>query len=161
MLGAVIGCALTVVLCVYVHLTTLRLLNDRVLPRFQRHSRTAVGMMVLVALVAHLLEIWIFAITILVVGSLSDTQFAEELQLDGFDAFYYSAVSYTSMGAEPLDIDVEHGRQRLQVEPTAPIGRVFGSFEQVEQAAVEQAHLTFGDDHREPAFANLGDLARR
>ena len=102
MLAAVIGCILTVVLCVYVHLTTLRLLNDRVLPRFQRHSRTAVGMMVLVALVAHLLEIWIFALTILVVGSLSDTQFAEELQLDGFDAFYYSAVSYTSMGAEPL-----------------------------------------------------------
>ena len=102
MLAAVIGCILTVVLCVYVHLTTLRLLNDRVLPRFQRHSRTAVGMMVIVALVGHLLEIGIFAITILVVGSLSDTQFAEELQLDGFDAFYYSAVSYTSMGAEPL-----------------------------------------------------------
>lgn len=102
MLAAVISCSLTVVLCVYVHLTTLRLLNDRVLPRFQRHSRTAVGMMVLVALVAHLLEIWIFAVAILVVGSLSDTQFAEELQLDGFDAFYYSAVSYTSMGAEPL-----------------------------------------------------------
>ena len=102
MFSAVLACALTVVLCVYVHLTTLRLLNDRVLPRFRRHSRTAVGMMVLVALVAHLLEIWIFSVTILVVGSLSDTQFAEELQLDGFDAFYYSAVSYTSLGAEPL-----------------------------------------------------------
>ncbi len=46
------------------------------------------------------------------------------------------------VGAEPLDIDVEHGRQGLQVEPTAPIGRVFGSFEQVDQAAIEQAHLT-------------------
>jgi hypothetical protein len=99
---AVLACFLTVILCVYVHLTTLRLLNDRVMPRFQRHSRTAVGLMVLVALVAHLLEIWIFSVAILVVGSLSDTQFAEELQLDGFDAFYYSAVSYTSMGAEPL-----------------------------------------------------------
>jgi hypothetical protein len=58
--------------------------------------------MVLVALVGHLLEIWVFSVAILVVGSLSDTQFAEELQLGGFDAFYYSAVSYTSMGAEPL-----------------------------------------------------------
>lgn len=102
MFPAVLACFLTVILCVYVHLTTLRLLNDRVMPRFQRHSRTAVGLMVLVALVAHLLEIWIFSVAILVVGSLSDTQFAEELQLDGFDAFYYSAVSYTSMGAEPL-----------------------------------------------------------
>lgn len=102
MLPAVLACVLTVIVCVYVHLTTLRLLNDRVMPRFQRHSRTAVGLMVLVALVAHLLEIWIFSVAILVVGSLSDTQFAEELQLDGFDAFYYSAVSYTSMGAEPL-----------------------------------------------------------
>lgn len=102
MFPAVLACVVTVILCVYVHLTTLRLLNDRVMPRFQRHSRTAVGMMVLVALVAHLLEIWIFSVAILVVGSLSDTQFAEELQLDGFDAFYYSAVSYTSMGAEPL-----------------------------------------------------------
>ena len=102
MFPAVLACVLTVIVCVYVHLTTLRLLNDRVMPRFQRHSRTAVGLMVLVALVAHLLEIWIFSVAILVVGSLSDTQFAEELQLDGFDAFYYSAVSYTSMGAEPL-----------------------------------------------------------
>lgn len=102
MFPSVVACALTVVLCVYVHLTMLRLLNDRVLPRFQRHSRTAAGIMVLIALVGHLLEIWIFAVAILIVGSLSDTQFAEELQLDGFDAFYYSAVSYTSMGAEPL-----------------------------------------------------------
>lgn len=102
MFYAVLACVLTVILCVYVHLTTLRVLNDHVLPRFQRQSRTAVGAMVLVALVGHLLEIWIFAIAILVVGSLSDRQFAEELELDGFDAFYYSAVSYTSMGAEPL-----------------------------------------------------------
>ena len=102
MVPAVLACAVTVILCVYVHLTTLRTLNDRVLPRFQRHSRTAVGTMVLVALVGHLLEIWLFSVAILVVGSLSDRQFAEELQLDGFDAFYYSAVSYTSLGAEPL-----------------------------------------------------------
>lgn len=102
MITSVVACALTVVLCVYVHLTMLRLLNDRVLPRFQRHSRTAAGIMVLIALVGHLFEIWIFSVAILIVGSLSDTQFAEELQLDGFDAFYYSAVSYTSMGAEPL-----------------------------------------------------------
>jgi hypothetical protein len=93
---------ITVILCVYVHLSTLRALNDHVLPRFHRHSRTAVGTMVLVALVGHLLEIWLFSIAILIVGSLSDRQFAEELQLDGFDAFYYSAVSYTSLGAEPL-----------------------------------------------------------
>lgn len=102
MLPTVLACVATVILCVSVHLTTLRTLNDRVLPRFQRHSRTAVGIMVLVALVGHLLEIWLFSIAILVVGSLSDRQFAEELQLDGFDAFYYSAVSYTSLGAEPL-----------------------------------------------------------
>ena len=102
MFPGVLACVLTVTLCVYVHLTMLRVLNDRVLPRFQRHSRTAAGIMVLIALVGHLLEIWIFSVAILIVGSLSDTQFAEELQLDGFDAFYYSAVSYTSMGAEPL-----------------------------------------------------------
>jgi hypothetical protein len=102
MFPAIVACVVTVILCVYVHLTTLRTLNDHVLPRFHRHSRTAVGTMVLVALVGHLLEIWLFSIAILVVGSLSDRQFAEELQLDGFDAFYYSAVSYTSMGAEPL-----------------------------------------------------------
>ena len=53
-------------------------------------------------LLGHLVEIWLFSIAILIVGSLSDRQFAEELQLDGFDAFYYSAVSYTSLGAEPL-----------------------------------------------------------
>jgi hypothetical protein len=102
MFPAIVACVITVILCVYVHLSTLRALNDHVLPRFHRHSRTAVGTMVLVALVGHVLEIWLFSIAILIVGSLSDRQFAEELQLDGFDAFYYSAVSYTSMGAEPL-----------------------------------------------------------
>lgn len=102
MFPAIVACVITVILCVYVHLSTLRALNDHVLPRFHRHSRTAVGTMVLVALVGHVLEIWLFSIAILIVGSLSDRQFAEELQLDGFDAFYYSAVSYTSLGAEPL-----------------------------------------------------------
>lgn len=102
MFPTVLVCSAAVILCVTVHLTTLRLLNDRVLPRFQRHSRTAVGIMVLVALVGHLIEIWLFSVAILVLGSLSDRQFAEELQLDGLDAFYYSAVSYTSLGAEPL-----------------------------------------------------------
>lgn len=102
MLPTVVVCAVTIILCVSIHLTVLRLLNDRVLPRFQRHSRVAVGIMVLIAVVAHLLEIWVFSVAILVLGSWTNRAFAEELQLDGFDAFYYSAVSYTSLGAEPL-----------------------------------------------------------
>ena len=102
MLPTIIACVLAVIACVTLHLTVLRLLNDRVLPRFQRHSRMAVGIMVVVALVAHLLEIWLFSVAILILGSWGNRQFAEELQLDGFDAFYYSAVSYTSLGAEPL-----------------------------------------------------------
>jgi len=102
MLPTVIVCAVAIVACVTLHLTVLRLLNDRVLPRFQRHSRVAVGIMVLIAVVAHLAEIWVFSVAILVLGSWGNRAFAEELQLDGFDAFYYSAVSYTSLGAEPL-----------------------------------------------------------
>lgn len=102
MFPTVAVCAVAIVACVTLHLTVLRLLNDHVLPRFQRHSRVAVGIMVLIAVVAHLLEIWVFAVAILVLGSWGNREFAEELQLDGFDAFYYSAVSYTSLGAEPL-----------------------------------------------------------
>jgi hypothetical protein len=102
MLPTVVVCTVTIVVCVTLHLTALRLLNDRVLPRFQRHSRVAVGIMVLIAVFAHLLEIWVFSVAILVLGSWTNRAFAEELQLDGFDAFYYSAVSYTSLGAEPL-----------------------------------------------------------
>jgi hypothetical protein len=102
MLPTIVTCVVSVIACVSLHLTILRLLNDRVLPRFQRRSRTAVGIMVLIALVAHLVEIWLFSVAILVLGSLGNREFAEELQLDGFDAFYYSAVSYTSLGAEPL-----------------------------------------------------------
>ena len=102
MVPTIVVCTVTIILCVSLHLTLLRLMNDHVLPRFQRHSRTAVGILVLIAVVGHLLEIWVFSVAILVLGSWSDHQFAEELQLDGFDAFYYSAVSYTSLGAEPL-----------------------------------------------------------
>lgn len=102
MFPTVAVCAVTIILCVTIHLTVLRLMNDRVLPRFQRHSRVAVGIMVLIAVFAHLVEIWVFSIAILVLGSWTNRAFAEELQLDGFDAFYYSAVSYTSLGAEPL-----------------------------------------------------------
>jgi hypothetical protein len=102
MLPTVVVCLVAVILCVTVHLTVLRWLNDVVLPRFERHSRIAVGIMVLIAVVGHLFEIWLFSVAILVLGSWGDNQFAEELQLDGFDAFYYSAVSYTSLGAEPL-----------------------------------------------------------
>jgi len=102
MFPTVVVCAVAIVACVMLHLTVLRLLNDRVLPRFQRHSRVAVGIMVLIAVVAHLLEIWVFSVAILVLGSWTNRAFAEELQLDGVDAFYYSAVSYTSLGAEPL-----------------------------------------------------------
>lgn len=102
MFPTVVVCSVAVILCVSVHLTTLGMLNDKVLPRFSRRSRSAVGIMVLIALVGHLLEIWLFSVAILVLGSWQNNQFAEELQLDGFDAFYYSAVSYTSLGAEPL-----------------------------------------------------------
>jgi hypothetical protein len=102
MLPTIIACVVSVIACVMVHLTVLRLLNDRVLPRFQRHSRIAVGIMMLVAVVAHVAEIWLFSVAILILGSWGNRAFAEELQLDGFDAFYYSAVSYTSLGAEPL-----------------------------------------------------------
>src|SRR5512139_1086582 len=102
MFPTVLTCVVTVILCVSVHLTTLRLLNDHVLPRFQKHSRTAVGIMVLIALVGHLIEICLFSVAILVLGSLSHRQFAEGLQLHVFDAFYYAAVSDISMGAEPL-----------------------------------------------------------
>lgn len=102
MLPTAIVCLLSIVLCVSLHLTILRFLNDRLLHRFQRRSRIAVGIMVLVAVGAHLAEIWIFSVAILVLGSWGNPEFGQELQLDGFDAFYYSAVSYTSLGAEPL-----------------------------------------------------------
>jgi len=102
MLPTVLVCVVTIVLCVSLHLTVLRLLNDHVMPRFQRRSRAAVGIMVLGAVVGHLIEIWIFSVGILVLGSWGNPEFGQELQLDGFDAFYYSAVSYTSLGAEPL-----------------------------------------------------------
>lgn len=104
-----ISCGL-VVLSVGIHLVTLRGLSRAVL-RWRLFPVTAMGVAMLGAIVGHLVEIAVFGIAIF---WMSD--FEEFGHLSGHveqtlgDYFYYSAVTYTSLGFGDV---VPSGRLRL------------------------------------------------
>jgi hypothetical protein len=87
---------LLVAICVFVHYEALRLLNAR-LANYASH-RSGVLYAVLGMLVAHVLEIWIFAlgylggIHLIGVGALTPAP------MDIFDLVYFSAMVYTTVG---------------------------------------------------------------
>ena len=98
LLIAISTAVVSVVGCVGMHLATLVTLS-RTLDRWFSHAHwRAIGCLVLIAISAHLLEMGVFAVGIRVL----------ELWHDGgsithraaFDAWYRSAVAYTSMGDE-------------------------------------------------------------
>ena len=98
MLTALITSALLVVLVVMVHYEMLRRLTVA-LPRLKILQRFRIVVAVLGALVAHVIEIWIFGI-----GFYSLTAVESIGQLTGNytgtleDSVYYSFVTYTSLG---------------------------------------------------------------
>lgn len=98
MLTALITSALLVVLVVMVHYEMLRRLTVA-LPRLKILHRFRIVVAVLGALVAHVIEIWIFGI-----GFYSLTAVESIGQLTGNytgtleDSVYYSFVTYTSLG---------------------------------------------------------------
>jgi hypothetical protein len=83
-------CILCVVVCVAAHLGVLLLAYRLVLPRLRTLHRAAVGLIVLVAIIAHLLEITVFAAGYAVV-TLPDGG-------SRFDEWYHSAAAFTSLG---------------------------------------------------------------
>jgi hypothetical protein len=99
---AILIAAGTVVGCVYLHLGALVLLWSSY-PRLVSLGRHYVGVMVFGVFVVHFLEIALFAAGIVVLAGLSaaDTP-GGGLDLGQFDALYYSATFYTTMGGPPL-----------------------------------------------------------
>jgi len=83
-------CTVCVLLCVAVHLGVLLLAYRLDTPRFRTLHRTAVGLIVLVAIIGHLLEISVFAAGYALL-TLPDGG-------PGFDVWYHSAAAYTSLG---------------------------------------------------------------
>src|SRR5262249_18324916 len=83
-----------VLLCVAVRLGLLLLVYRLVSPRFRSLHRAAVGLIVLVAILGHLLEITLFS------GGYALLAPAEDGS--GFDVWYHSAAAYTSLGDSQL-----------------------------------------------------------
>ena len=87
-----------VLLSVSIHLGAMHSLNV-LLPRWTRLSRFRVGVLVLVAIIAHLLEIGLFALGLGILLSSGDHGQLVGAYQPGFKSdFYYSAVAYTALG---------------------------------------------------------------
>jgi hypothetical protein len=85
---------LIVFLCVVIHYGTIFWMSSS-LPLVTRIPRIRVALLVFVAILVHLLEIAIFAAGIIVLISLHE--FGQLLSTTS-TAFYYSAVTYTTLG---------------------------------------------------------------
>jgi amino acid transporter len=98
MLIALLLAAILVILCVVIHYFVLEGLSALV-PRMRSPKRLRMGIVILGAIMGHLAEITVFAFGIAALifwgehGSLQG-----ELQAGLRDYFYYSAVTYTSLG---------------------------------------------------------------
>lgn len=98
MIATLSATVLAVLLCVAIHLEALSQLWRRV-PRLRLGPRLKVGVAVLGALLAHLLEITLFAVVIELLRA--NAEFGE-LRGRGvgssLDSMYFSLVAYTSLG---------------------------------------------------------------
>lgn len=130
-------CVVCVLLCVAMHLGVLLLVYRLVGPRVETLHRSAVGLIVLVAIVAHLLEITVFA-----------AGYALLALPDGgtvFDEWYHSAAAYTSLGDSMPDTR----EFRLMTAVEALTGLVLITWTASFTFLVMQRSW----DHREPAPA--------
>ena len=91
--------ALLVIVAVVLHLFMLETLQ-KLLPRLRSPFRVRLGVLILTAIVGHLLEIGVFALGISwLAASGEHGQLLGELREPGFrESYYYSAVTYTSLG---------------------------------------------------------------
>ncbi|NKB38222.1 MAG: two pore domain potassium channel family protein [Gammaproteobacteria bacterium] len=102
--------ALIMMLAVLVHFEMLSQLS-RFMPRLTLRYRFRIAIGILGALVAHIIEVWIFAIAyffLIKSGQFGHLQGMEEAGL--FDCAYYSFVVYTTLGFGDI---VPHGELRF------------------------------------------------
>ena len=98
MLVVLVVAAILVILCVGVHYFVLEGLSA-LLPRLRSPKRLRMGIVILGAIIGHLAEIIMFAVGIAaLVSSGKYGSLQGELHAGLRDYFYYSAVTYTSLG---------------------------------------------------------------
>jgi hypothetical protein len=86
----VLVCIVCVLLSVAIHLGLLLSVYRVIAPRIPTLHRATVGVIVLVAILGHVLEIALFGAGYALLASVEDGP--------GFDAMYHSAAAYTSLG---------------------------------------------------------------
>ena len=92
-----VSCVL-VILCVSIHLLALQGLFAW-LVRVKSLTRLRLGGLILGAIVAHLIEIYVFGVGTFLLGLAGDHGKIEGATLEGqLDYFYYSATTFTSLG---------------------------------------------------------------
>lgn len=98
MLIVVLLSAGLVIACVGLHLFTLRALSG-LLPRHPSLTRMRVGIVILGAIVGHLVEMALFALALAALLGTGDFgALRGELEAGFRDYYYYSAVTFTSLG---------------------------------------------------------------
>jgi hypothetical protein len=94
-------CAISVLACVSLHLGALFFLWKIVLPRLKRLTHVALGILVCIAIVAHLVEIGVFAIAHVVLGEAPPAEgILAAGAMDESTPLYDSASAYTSLGTQ-------------------------------------------------------------
>ena len=96
---AILTVTTAVVVCVGLHLATLVILS-RTLDRWFKRAHWAIGVLVLIAIVAHLFEISIFTVGIRLLEYWHDGTLHHDPEVR-FAAWFTSASAYTSLGIEP------------------------------------------------------------
>lgn len=87
-----------VLLVVFIHLGAMLTIND-LLPRLSMLNYNRVSILIVVAIIAHLLEISVFAIGLgWLVSSGAHGQLDGAYQPGFTNNFYYSAITYTALG---------------------------------------------------------------
>ncbi|WP_146450294.1 ion channel [Bythopirellula polymerisocia] len=87
-----------VIMSVAIHLSVLRFLIHFV-RRMRFFPILGMGISMFAAILGHLFEIWIFSLAIMqMCNDKRFGSFANEVQLTKSDYFYYSSLSYTSLG---------------------------------------------------------------
>jgi hypothetical protein len=90
--------ATLVVVCVAFHLGVLQLISWT-LPRLRLKRRLGVGVIILGAILGHLIEIWMFTVGLVILDRAGNYgRLVGQIQGGWFDHFYFSAVTYTSLG---------------------------------------------------------------
>ncbi len=98
--NTVVVCATTlaVSLAVLVHYEGLALISNWLAKRRELHSRRKVLYSIFSVLALHVTEIWIFGAAVWLLTMLSGTGYVSASPLHLFDAVYFSAMTFTTVG---------------------------------------------------------------